>query len=61
MSRSTARTKDGVLQSLLDKIPDEYLKDVGTFTHDFNSSIAIEAQDDTKKKYSFGSFSILKI
>lgn len=49
MSKYTARTKEQILQSLLDKIPDEYLKDVGTFTHDFNSSIAIEAQQYEKE------------
>ena len=49
MSNYTARTKEQILQSLLDKIPDEYLKDVGTFTHDFNSSIAIEAQQYEKE------------
>ena len=44
MSNYTARTKEQILQSLLNNIPDDYLKDVGTFTRDLNASVAIEAQ-----------------
>jgi uncharacterized phage protein gp47/JayE len=44
MSNYKARTKEQILQSLLNNIPDDYLKDVGTFTRDLNASVAIEAQ-----------------
>lgn len=49
MSNYTARTKEQILQSLLDNIPNEYLKNIGTFTHDLNASVAIETQKYEKQ------------
>lgn len=42
MSRYINRTREEILQSLLNEMPDEYLKGIGTFTHDFNKAISFE-------------------
>ncbi|WP_270445723.1 baseplate J/gp47 family protein [Fusobacterium varium] len=48
MSNYTARDVDAILKNILDDIPDEYLKDVGTFTHDLSKAYALESHKHEK-------------
>lgn len=48
MSNYIARDVDAILKNILDDIPDEYLKDVGTFTHDLSKAYALESHKHEK-------------
>ncbi|WP_300343397.1 baseplate J/gp47 family protein [Fusobacterium sp.] len=38
----TAKSADEILEEMLDNIPDDYIKSVGTFTHDLTKTYALE-------------------
>ena len=42
MSKYSGRSREEILQSLLNSMPDDYLKSEGTFTHDLNKAFSLE-------------------
>ena len=44
MSNYKSKSKDEILEKILNEMPAEYLKTPGTFTHDLSNAIAIVMQ-----------------
>ena len=44
MSNYKSKNKDEILEKILNEMPAEYLKTLGTFTHDLSNAIAIVMQ-----------------
>lgn len=49
MSEYIARTPEDILKNMLDNIPDDYLKNIGTFTHDLSKAFALESYKHEKE------------
>lgn len=45
MPKYIARTQTEILQDLLNNMPDEYLKYIGTFTYDLNKAVSLQLAD----------------
>lgn len=45
----TAKSADEILEEMLNNIPDDYIKSVGTFTHDLIKTYALEGAELEKK------------
>ena len=50
----TAKSADEILEKMLNNIPDDYIKWVGTFTHDLIKTYALEGAELEKNYEIFG-------
>ena len=50
----TAKSADEILEEMLNNIPDDYIKSIGTFTYDLIKTYALEGAELEKNYQIFG-------